>query len=131
MSNKEQAEREERRRKRKEVRARRRAQAQRDAAHAGRRMLRLADVEVRVGKRHAAIYAAIAKGTFPKPAPLGPKTVGWLEAEIEDWLEARITERDEGTFVRALPLAGANPEKKLIAPRKIAAAKRGDGEAHR
>ena len=30
---------------------------------------------------------------FPAPIKLGPNSVGWLEAEIDDWLAARAAER--------------------------------------
>ncbi|WP_260590431.1 helix-turn-helix transcriptional regulator [Variovorax sp. DXTD-1] len=33
-------------------------------------------------------------GDFPAPVPSGPRTVGWVEAEVIAWLEARIRERD-------------------------------------
>lgn len=29
-------------------------------------------------------------GKFPKPVRLGSKTVGWLETEIDAWIEARL-----------------------------------------
>jgi prophage regulatory protein len=80
-----------------------------------RRILRLPEVEQRTGKKHASIYADIAKGVFPAPVPLGPRAVGWLEDEIDDWLEARIAERDNGTAVRSLPLAGLNQRRKIEA----------------
>lgn len=28
--------------------------------------------------------------TFPKPIRLGASSVGWLESEVDDWIEARI-----------------------------------------
>ena len=33
-------------------------------------------------------------GLFPKRVQLGPNRVGWVEAEVLDWLEARLTNRD-------------------------------------
>jgi prophage regulatory protein len=30
------------------------------------------------------------EGTFPKPISLGSRAVGWLEHEIDDWLDRRI-----------------------------------------
>jgi len=32
----------------------------------------------------------MAAGTFPKNIKLGPRAVGWLETEIDDWLQSRI-----------------------------------------
>ncbi len=31
---------------------------------------------------------------FPKPVPLGANSVGFVEAEIDAWLEARAAERE-------------------------------------
>ncbi|MFV0410739.1 MAG: helix-turn-helix transcriptional regulator [Paracoccus sp. (in: a-proteobacteria)] len=36
-------------------------------------------------------------GTFPKRIQLGPNRVGWLEAEVLDWLHERLTARDNPT----------------------------------
>jgi hypothetical protein len=32
----------------------------------------------------------IAQGTFPKSVSLGGRAVGWLEAEVQQWLQRRI-----------------------------------------
>lgn len=31
-----------------------------------------------------------ASASFPKPVGLGGRAVGWLEAEVQDWLQRRI-----------------------------------------
>jgi prophage regulatory protein len=36
-------------------------------------------------------------GHFPKRVRLGPGRVGWIEREVQDWLEARIAARDAAT----------------------------------
>jgi len=38
-----------------------------------------------------------ADGRFPKRVRLGTGRVAWVEGEIQDWIAARITERDAGT----------------------------------
>src|SRR5262249_27040640 len=75
-----------------------------------RRILRLPDVEARVGLKQTAIYDGVTKGTFPKPVPLGKRAVGWLEHEIDAWLDARIAERDAESAERNLPLATSKAE---------------------
>lgn len=60
------------------------------------RVLRLPDVIARVGLKRASIYLHIGKGTFPKPIALGPRAVGWLEHEIDEWLAARVQMRGGG-----------------------------------
>jgi prophage regulatory protein len=60
------------------------------------RILRRNEVEKRTGLSRSTIYLRIQKGTFPKPINLGlgARAVGWLENEIENWLEAQIEKRD-------------------------------------
>ena len=53
-------------------------------------ILRLGDVKRRTGLSRSTIYVRIAEGDFPRPISLGPRAVGWLDAEIEDWLTRRI-----------------------------------------
>lgn len=54
------------------------------------RILRRKQVEARVGLSRSTIYGAVNAGTFPRPINLGPQSVGWIEAEIEQWLRDRI-----------------------------------------
>jgi len=53
-------------------------------------ILRLPAVKASTGLSRSTIYLRIAEGTFPKPVSLGGRAVGWLEAEIQDWLQRRI-----------------------------------------
>jgi prophage regulatory protein len=62
---------------------------------ARRRVLRLPEVEVMTGLKHSAIYEAIEAGTFPPPIELTRAARGWIESEIDAWLDQRIRERAE------------------------------------
>ena len=54
-------------------------------------ILRRKQVESRTGLSRSTIYARIAEGSFPRPIDLGGgRAVGWVEAEIEAWLQSRI-----------------------------------------
>lgn len=53
-------------------------------------ILRRKEVQSRTGLSRSTIYARIAEGAFPKPIDLGGRAVGWIEAEIDDWLKACI-----------------------------------------
>jgi len=64
------------------------------------RILRLPEVINRVGLRRASIYAAISAGTFPRQVPLGARAVGWIENDIEAWLEARIQKSRDSVHSR-------------------------------
>lgn len=53
-------------------------------------ILRLPEVKRSTGLSRSTIYLRIAEGRFPKPVSLGGRAVGWLEAEVQDWLQRRI-----------------------------------------
>jgi prophage regulatory protein len=54
------------------------------------RILRRAEIEARFGLKRSTIYDAVKAGTFPAPIHLGARAVGWIESEIEQWIEGRI-----------------------------------------
>jgi prophage regulatory protein len=60
----------------------------------GQVFLRRRAVEARTGLSRSSIYDLIAAGRFPKPVPLGRRTVAWIEAEVTDWQKHRVIERD-------------------------------------
>jgi len=53
-------------------------------------ILRLPAVKARVGLSRSAIYQAISRGEFPHPVQLGARAVGWLESEIDTWVDERV-----------------------------------------
>ena len=53
-------------------------------------ILRLPEVKRSTGLSRSTIYLRMAQGTFPKSVPLGPRAIGWLESEIEAWLQAQV-----------------------------------------
>ena len=53
-------------------------------------ILRLPTVKARTGLSRSTIYLRISEGRFPKPVSLGGRAVGWVEAEITDWLNQQI-----------------------------------------
>ena len=53
-------------------------------------VLRFSKAKERVGLSRSTIYLKIARGEFPKPISLSTRAVGFLESEIESWLESRI-----------------------------------------
>lgn len=53
-------------------------------------ILRLPSVKARTGLSRSTIYLRISDGCFPKPVSLGGRAVGWVEAEINLWLEKQI-----------------------------------------
>ena len=59
----------------------------------GERFLRLPQVKERTGVSKSFMYAGGKEGTFPLPIKLGNRAVGWLESEINAWVEARAASR--------------------------------------
>jgi len=57
------------------------------------RFVRLREVMARTGLSRSTIYVWVAEGRFPKPVPLGARSVGWIESELEEWLRDRIAVR--------------------------------------
>ena len=54
-------------------------------------ILRLPTVKAITGLSRSTIYLHMSEGTFPKKISLGSRAVGWLETEIQDWLDERIS----------------------------------------
>ena len=53
-------------------------------------ILRLPAVKSRTGLSRSTIYLEISRGRFPHPISLGGRSVGWVDAEIDDWIQHRI-----------------------------------------
>ncbi len=62
-------------------------------------ILRRKQVEARIGLSRSAIYAKLKFNadrpkeydpTFPKPVMLGERSVGWVAAEVDAWLDRQI-----------------------------------------
>jgi len=54
------------------------------------RILRLPEVMARTGLSRSTIDLRISQGIFPKPVNLGSRAVGWIEEEIQEWLQQQI-----------------------------------------
>jgi prophage regulatory protein len=55
------------------------------------RLIRLPEVQHRVGLGRSTIYRWMAEGKFPRPVQLGGYSVAWAESEIDGWVADRIT----------------------------------------
>ena len=56
------------------------------------RILRLPDVKTLTGLSRSTIYLRMAEGKFPQQISLGSRAVGWINSEVIDWIEHRISE---------------------------------------
>ncbi len=53
-------------------------------------ILRLPAVKSRTGLSRSTIYFCIKNGSFPAPVSLGARAVGWIDTEIDEWIEEKI-----------------------------------------
>ena len=58
------------------------------------RILSSKEVLSRVPYSSVQIWRKESLGEFPRRVKLGANRVGWIEAEINDWLSSKIAERD-------------------------------------
>lgn len=64
-------------------------------APAAKQMLKLSEVMNRTGLSRSTIYLYLSRGEFPQQVPLTTRRVGWQAAEIDAWLDERISQRDD------------------------------------
>ncbi|WP_305369771.1 helix-turn-helix transcriptional regulator [Photobacterium leiognathi] len=55
------------------------------------RIIRLPEVKEMTGLSRSTIYLRMSKGSFPQSISLGERAVGWLEADVELWLDACVS----------------------------------------
>ena len=60
------------------------------------RILRRKQVSEQTGLSRSGIYEKVARGEFPRQIALGPRSVGWLETEVVEWLQSQIAKSRSG-----------------------------------
>jgi prophage regulatory protein len=58
--------------------------------------LKLKQVLQKTGLSRSAIYAQMATGEFPSSVRLSKRSVGWIDFEIQDWIDDRVREARDG-----------------------------------
>ena len=53
-------------------------------------IIRLRQAILKTGLSRSTIYTLIKLGDFPKQIQLSPRTMGFLESEIDEWIAGRI-----------------------------------------
>ena len=62
------------------------------------KFLRPRDAAQRVGYHHKNLHRI---PDFPRKVRLGPRSVGYVESEVEEWMKVRIAERDQADAAKA------------------------------
>ncbi|MCG6202328.1 AlpA family phage regulatory protein [Psychromonas antarctica] len=47
----------------------------------------------KTGLSRSSVYKFISEGHFPQSIATGPRSVAWLDSDIEEWILDRIAER--------------------------------------
>ncbi len=58
------------------------------------KILRKPEATEMTGLSAQSLWRLSRDGKFPRLVQLGPQSVGYVEAEILEWIEARVAERD-------------------------------------
>ncbi|MEC3929553.1 AlpA family transcriptional regulator, partial [Citrobacter braakii] len=45
------------------------------------------------GLKRSQIYLYMKDGTFPRSIKIGPASVAWLESEIDEWINLKLSSR--------------------------------------
>ncbi|KAF3999192.1 helix-turn-helix transcriptional regulator [Glaciimonas immobilis] len=56
-------------------------------------ILRVKDVIAKTGIKRTNLYRQVKAKTFPAPINLGAKAIGWIENEVDAWIESRMDAR--------------------------------------
>lgn len=65
-------------------------------SQAAPRLLSIEDVKKRTSLCRASIYRMVKAGTFPPALPINGRRMGWVEQEVNAWINSRIAARPQG-----------------------------------
>ncbi|EKN3726584.1 TPA: AlpA family transcriptional regulator [Yersinia enterocolitica] len=58
-------------------------------------LIRLPEVIEKIRLKKSSIYHLISLNQFPRPIKLGPRSVAWVESEVDEWVIIRLNQREE------------------------------------
>lgn len=58
-------------------------------------ILRVQEVSRRVGLSRTTLWRLGKRGEFPQARKLTAKTIGWLESDVEEWIDTRARIKSE------------------------------------
>lgn len=57
-------------------------------------ILKIYEVVQKCNLSRATIYKKVKEGTFPRQIKLSERSSGWLESEVDQWIENKVKERE-------------------------------------
>lgn len=58
------------------------------------RLIKMTEVVKKTGMSRSTVYSLISHGLFPQQVSLGPRSVAFVEAEIDFWIRNKIAIRN-------------------------------------
>ena len=58
-------------------------------------LLRLKQVREKTGLKRSQVYLYMKTSDFPRSIKIGPTSVAWLESEINEWIEKKLSDRNQ------------------------------------
>ena len=55
-------------------------------------ILRKSEVISRTGLPNSSLYRLMQEGKFPRPISLSTRSVGWVDSDVDDWIQKKIVE---------------------------------------
>jgi prophage regulatory protein len=59
------------------------------------RLLNIKEVCERTSLSKSSVYRYMLLGAFPAAVPVGIQRAAWVEAEVEDWIQRRVSQREK------------------------------------
>ncbi|WP_411726049.1 helix-turn-helix transcriptional regulator [Methyloglobulus sp.] len=59
------------------------------------KILRLPQTVAKTGLGRSTIYNLVSRGEFPQQIKLSPRTMGFLESEVDQWLAGKVEARNQ------------------------------------
>lgn len=66
------------------------------------KILRIKEVIEKTSIGRTKLYEMMDAGEFPRSVKLGARSVGWVDAEVDEWIMSRVLERDGHSSIHAL-----------------------------
>lgn len=58
-------------------------------------LIKISEVSNRAGICKSYIYKLISQNRFPRPVKVGSRAIAFVESEVDEWVDARIEERNK------------------------------------
>ena len=58
------------------------------------KIIRVPTVLERIGVSRSTLYQWVSEGKFPRSVPIGDRAVGWLESDVDAWIERKAAEAE-------------------------------------